>query len=39
MEELRLENKREHHCRIVLEDYKRGVEDEKVILHDKRWDV
>ena len=39
MEEVRLDNKRDHHWRMVFEGKNRGVYDEKTILHAKRWGV
>ena len=36
MEDLRLDDKREHYWRIVLEDNYGGVDNEKALLHAKR---
>ena len=36
MEDVRLNDKIEHHWRVVFKDNYRGVEDEKVFLHAKR---
>ena len=34
-----LDDKREHHWRMVFEDNGGGVGDAKALLHAKRWDV
>ena len=34
-----LEYDREHHWRMFFKDDKRGVDDEKFIINDIRWDV
>ena len=39
MEDVRLDDEREHHWRMVLEDNYEGVDNEKSLLHAKRWDV
>ena len=39
VEYLILDNKREHHWRMVFEGNDGGVDDEKVILHANKWDV
>ena len=39
MEDVKLDNERERHWRIVFEDNDGGVDDKKSILHAKRWDV
>ena len=39
MEGVRLDDEREHHRRMVSEDNGGGVDGEKAIIHDKRWDV
>ena len=39
MEGLILDHKRERQWRMFFEDNDRGVDDQKVILHEKRWDV
>ena len=36
---MRLDDEREHHWRKVLEDNCGGVDNEKALLHDKRWYV
>ena len=38
VEYLILDNKREHHWRMVFEDNDGGVDNEKVVLHANRWD-
>ena len=39
MEDVRLDDEREHHWRMVFEDNGEGVENKKALLHSKRWDV
>ena len=39
MEYVSLDDEREHHWRMVLEDNYGGVDNEKALLHDKGWDV
>ena len=39
MEDARLDKKREHNWMMVFKDNDGVVEDEKVILHTKRWCV
>ena len=39
MEDVRLDNKRDNHWRIVFKDNTRGVDNEKAIAHTKRWDI
>ena len=39
MEYVRLNNEQEHHCRVDFKDNGVEVDDEKRILHVKRWDV
>ena len=39
MEEVRLDDEWEHHWRMVLEDNYGVVDNEKALLHAKRWDV
>ena len=38
-EDVKLDNERERHWRMFLEDNDRGVDDKKELLHAKRWDV
>ena len=37
MEDVKLDDEREHHCMIVFEGNDGGVDDKKAILHAKRW--
>ena len=39
MEDTRLDEKIDHHCRMVFEENNGGVDDKKYILHAKRWGV
>ena len=39
VDDINLEDKREHHWRMVFEDNDGGVDEEKGLLHDKRWDI
>ena len=39
VEDVRLDNERERHWRMFFEDNDGGVDDQKVILHNKMWDV
>ena len=39
MEDVRLDEEREHHWRMVLQEHYGGVENEKALLYAKRWDV
>ena len=39
MEVVRLDNERESRWRMVFEENGGGVDDQKAILHTKRWDV
>ena len=39
MEDVRLDNKRQHHLRIIFEENGGGVDNKKEILHVKWWDV
>ena len=39
MEEVTLENERKHHYRVVFEDKRGGIDDEKAFLHAKIWDL
>ena len=39
MDDVNLDDKREHHWRMVFEDNDGGLEDTKVLLHAKRWDI
>ena len=39
MEDVRLDDERERHWRMVFEDNGGGVDYDKELLHDKRWDV
>ena len=39
MDDFNLEDERESHCRMFFEENDGGVEDAKVLLHAKRWDV
>ena len=38
-EDVKLDNKRERHWRMMFKDDDGGVDDKKGILHIKRWDV
>ena len=37
MDNVNLDDEREHHWRMVFEDNDGGVDDTKVLLHAKRW--
>ena len=37
MEEVTLDNERKHHYRVVFEDKRGGIDDEKALLHAKIW--
>ena len=37
MEDLRLDDERERHCRMVFEDNSGGVDNNKPLLNAKRW--
>ena len=39
MENMALENERDHHPRMVLEENEGDRDDEKYFLHDKTWYV
>ena len=39
MDDVNIDNKRERHWRVVFEDNEGGVDDKKVLLHAKRWDL
>ena len=39
MENVKLDDEREHHWRMVFKDNYGGVDDKKTLLHAKRWDV
>ena len=39
MEDVKLDDKRERHWRMVFEDNDGGVDNQKAILHAKRWDI
>ena len=39
MEDFKLDNERECHQRRVFEDKNGGVDNKKVLLHAKRWNV
>ena len=39
MEYVKLDNERQSHWRIDFKDNYGGVDDQKVIIHAKRWDV
>ena len=39
MEDVRLDDEMERHWRIFFEDNDGGVDNQKVILHNKKWDV
>ena len=39
MEDIKLDNEREHHWRMVLQDKYVGVDDKKALIHAKGWDV
>ena len=39
MEELRLSNERDHNLRVVFKYNKIEVDDKKLILHAKSWDI
>ena len=36
---MKLDNERERHWRMLFEDSDRGVDDNKALLHSKRWYV
>ena len=38
MEDVKLDDERERHWRMVFEDNGGGVDDKKALLHAKRWD-
>ena len=38
-EDVRLDDERGRHWKMIFEDNNRGVDDEKVFLHTKRWDL
>ena len=39
IEDVKLDNKREHHWRMFFEDNNGGVDNKKALLHVKRWYV
>ena len=39
MDDVDLDNERERHCRMVLKDNDRGMDNAKALLHAKMWDV
>ena len=39
MDDVKLDDKRERHWRMVFEDNAGGVDDAKSLLHYKRWDI
>ena len=39
MEDVKLDNERERHWRMVFRDTYGGADDKKELLHAKRWDV
>ena len=39
MDNVNLDNEREHHWRMVSEDYYGGVDDAEALLHANRWDI
>ena len=39
MEYVRLYDERERHWKMFFEDDDGGVDDQKLIMHNKRWDV
>ena len=39
MGDINLDNERERHWRVVFEDNAGGMDDEKSLLHAKRWDI
>ena len=39
IEDMKLDEKRDHHWRIIFKDNDVGVENQKAILHVKRWNV
>ena len=39
MDYFNLDHEREHHWRMVFEENDKGGDNEKALLHDKRWDV
>ena len=39
IEDVPLEDERERHLRMVLNDNEKGINDEKALIHAKRWDV
>ena len=39
MENVKLDDEREHHWRMVFKDNYGGADDKKTLLHAKRWDV
>ena len=39
MDDINLDDEREHHCRMVFEENNGGVDDAKALLHAKRWDI
>ena len=36
---INLDDERDRHLRMVFKDNYGGVDDEKELLHDKRWDI
>ena len=39
MDDVNLDDDREHHWNMVFEDNDRGMDNKKAFLHAKRWDV
>ena len=39
MEDITLKDERGNHWKMVFNDIKRGIDNEKSFIHDKRWDV
>ena len=39
MEDIKLDDEVELHCRMIFQDNGGGVDDKKALLHTKRWDV
>ena len=39
MDDVNIDNEREHHFRMVFEDNDGGVVDKKALVHSKRWYV
>ena len=39
MDDVNKDNEREHHWRMVFEENEGGVDNEKALIHAKRWDL